>query len=355
MDIFGHRFELAGWSIFIICNFHLLADTARATCIRRVVLAPQLDQGETMKRRNRGFTLVELLVVIAIIGVLVALLLPAVQAAREAGRRAQCVSNMKQLGLAMHNYHDVHGALPPGRWGGVGGKVWSQNGPLLPYMEQQNIYDNVNFSVLWSDPPNVAALAMTVKILLCPSDPTASGPPGWAATNYQGNEGNHPTNQTGVFCHASSTPSMRFADMVDGLSQTAAFSERLKGDWSNSIVTVRSDIFRPGGSPTTADAAMAACRAMNPTNLSFQFGSNGGAPFLAGTADNFTGYFHVSPPNDPSCHFPPGSQARTAGSAHRGGVNLLKCDGSVSFVPNTVDLRIWRAYGSRADGDIAYE
>lgn len=305
-----------------------------------------------MNRISRGFTLVELLVVIAIIGILVALLLPAVQAAREASRRTQCTNNLKQIGLGIHNYHDSLKGLPPGRWGGTGGKVWSQNSLLLPYMEQSNIYHLIDFNQLWDHANNTQARAAVVPSFLCPSDPQNDVPVGWAGTNYHGNEGSHPAQANGTFCHANTArPCKNLASITDGLSNTAAFSERFKGDWSNAIVTERSDIFKPGGTPSTPDDAMNACRSMNPSNLSFQFISSSGAPWLAGTADNFTGYLHVAPPGDRSCHFPPGSQMRSANSAHTSGVNVLKCDGSVSFIPRTVDITVWRAIGSRDGGE----
>lgn len=300
-----------------------------------------------MNRNQRGFTLVELLVVIAIIGVLIGLLLPAVQSAREASRRTECVNHLKQLGVAIHNYHDTKKKLPPGRWGGTPGKVYGPHGLLLPFMEQNNIYALINFKVSWDHSDNTQARAAVVSTFVCPSDAHAELPPGWAGTNYHGCEGNHPTKATGAFCHISSVPITNFKDITDGLSKTAAFSERLMGDWSNSLVSEQSDVFKPGGVPTTPDDAMAACRALDPTNLSLQFQSNSGAPWLAGTADNFTGYLHISPPGERSCHFPPGSQLRTANSAHPGGVNLLKCDGSVDFVAGIIDLYVWRAMGSR--------
>src|ERR1700759_3097983 len=109
---------------------------------------------------RRGFTLIELLVVIAIIAVLIALLLPAVQAAREAARRSQCVNNLKQIGLAMHNYHDVNNALPLGRTLQAGTyRPFSQQARVLAYMEQKNIFDSLNFSLSSYDPTNVTGAA----------------------------------------------------------------------------------------------------------------------------------------------------------------------------------------------------
>ena len=303
---------------------------------------------------RRGFTLIELLVVIAIIGILVGLLLPAVQTARESARRMQCSNNLKQIGIALHSYHDTFRRLPPGRWGGTGGKVWGPHSLILPFLEQSNVHSTIDFGSLWSSPSNAAARASSISTYLCPSDPQSVMPRGWAGTNYHGCEGNNPIQANGSFCHAGSMPIMKFSDIVDGLSNTAAFCERLKGDWSNALITERSDIFAPGGSPQTADQAMAACRAFTPS-LSNQFQSNSGAPWLAGTADNFTGYLHIAPPGDRSCHFPPGSQMRTANSAHPGGVNLLRCDGSVNFSPRSTDLAVWRALGSRNEGEVFNE
>lgn len=304
-----------------------------------------------MNRKARGFTLIELLVVIAIIGILVALLLPAVQAAREASRRTQCVNNLKQIGLAVHHYHDALKTLPNSRWGGAGGKVWSTNSLLLPFMEQGNAYALIDFSQLWDHANNAQARATVIPSFICPSDPQSSLPAGWAGTNYHACEGNHPAQMNGAFTHDASMPVTRLQDIRDGLSNTAAFSERFKGDWSNAIATERSDIFKPGGAPATADAAMLACRALDPNNLANQFISTSGAPWLAGTSDNFTAYLHVAPPGDRSCHFPGAGSMRTANSDHPNGVNLLKCDGSVTFVAKSVDLQAWRAYGSRNGGE----
>lgn len=319
-----------------------------------IYLAGSHRKGTGHRRVTLGFTLVELLVVIAIIGILVGLLLPAVQSAREAARRMECSNNLKQIGIAIHNYHDTHRRLPPGRWGGIGGRVWGPHSLLLPFIEQNNVYNRIDFGSLWSSDSNAEARQTVVPGYLCPSDPQQLLPTGWAGTNYHGNEGNHPRQATGTFCHASSTPVMKFADIVDGLSNTAAFCERFKGDWSNAIVTERSDIFAPGGVPTTPDEALQACRAFTPS-ISNQFQSNSGAPWLAGTADNFTGYLHIAPPGERSCHFPPGSQMRTASSGHTGGVNLTRCDGSVAFVPRTIDLIVWRAIGSRNGGEVISE
>jgi prepilin-type N-terminal cleavage/methylation domain-containing protein/prepilin-type processing-associated H-X9-DG protein len=306
-----------------------------------------------MKRPRSAFTLIELLVVIAIIAILIGLLVPAVQKVREAAARMKCSNNLKQFGLALHNYHDTTKLLPPSRWGGQPGNVYSCHSLLLPYVEQDNIYRTIDFKVLWSHPTNAPAVAATVPIFLCPSDPVSSGPPGWGATNYHPNEGSHTDPDDGALMHEGKGL-LKLADITDGLSNTAAFSERFKGDWSNAFVTERSDIFKPGYIPTSQDDAMNNCRSININNLAFQGMSSSGAPWLAAVGGgNFMGYQHVAPPGDRSCHYPPGQHSRAAGSAHsNGGVNVLLCDGSVRFVVRSIDIRTWRALGSRNGGEV---
>lgn len=297
--------------------------------------------------KRSGFTLIELLVVIAIIGILVSLLLPAVQAAREAGRRMSCSNNLKQFGLALQNYHDTFRVLPPSRWGGTNAKVFSAHGLILPLMEQENVQELIDFSQLWDTPANAAARAASIPVFLCPSDPQSSVPTGWAGTNYEPCEGSDFASSNGVMFRSSQ---IRFADVTDGLSNTACFSERLLGDWSNAIITERSDVFGPNVTPTSEDDAVNICRTLDIKNLANQRFSNIGAPWLAGTQDHFTGYQHVAPPGDRSCRFP-GGASRTAISGHSNGVMLARCDGSVSFVAETIHLQVWRAIGTRQGGE----
>lgn len=328
------------------------------------VSIPQVGPGRRTCARHRparrlaGFTLVELLVVIAIIGVLVALLLPAVQAARESARRTQCTNNLKQLALGCHNYHDMNNALP---------FAYQQNishlARLLPFIEQSALHDRVNYSLPFTDPANAFVMMANVPGFICPSDPNMLPPSLGGTNNYYANMGSNIVNsapsttsggvnfgladQNGAF---SASSAVRFADILDGTSNTALMSERPRGDGSNGISTPLSDTYQPGTYPATADQAMADCLAVNPTDLSKQGYSNVGVPWLR-PYHSTTAYFHVLPPNQRSCMFPPQRIATTAGSRHTGGVMVAMADGSVRFVSRTINVLTWRALGSRDGGE----
>ena len=325
-----------------------------------------------MRRHRLGFTLIELLVVIAIIAVLIALLLPAVQAAREAARRAQCVNNLKQIGLAMHNYHDVTGALPLGRTLQAGTyQPFSQQARILAYMEQSVTFNALNFNLGSNAPSNATGAAITVSSFLCPSDASTQPPVGqvlpgfgWAPINYRANEGTSlamwygkdDTNQVNVALPQPnglffSGTMIRIADIIDGTSNTAAFSEHVVGDFSNSIATEISDTFEPGTYPSTPDDAITMCRTIQISDLSKQGYSNVGAPWVYGYHST-TSYWHSAPPNTRSCMFPPSRIMTVANSRHSGGVNVCLADGSVRFIKNSVNLANWRALGTRNGAEI---
>ncbi len=310
------------------------------------------------RKRKMGFTLVELLVVIAIIGILVSLLLPAVQFAREAARRMQCGNNMRQMAVGLHNYHDTLRAFPPGRTN----RSFSTHALILPQLEQEPIWSTIDFSVSMSNAKNAVARGTVVPFFTCPSDIQQSSPVGRAPTNYRVNQGsgilwgNPPTNSSnvnfgmpapnGVFFHDSG---ITMGQIYDGTTNTAMVAEALKGDHTNSM-WFKTDTFQPGTHPADADEAMRDCNAIDITNIAFQGYSSIGAPWLKGYHST-TVYFHVLPPNGRSCMFPPGRIATTASSGHPEGVNLSLCDASVRFLSDSIDLRIWRAIGTRDIGE----
>jgi prepilin-type N-terminal cleavage/methylation domain-containing protein/prepilin-type processing-associated H-X9-DG protein len=299
-----------------------------------------------MQRIRSGFTLVELLVVIAIIGILVSMLLPAVQQAREAARRSDCVNHLKQIGLALHNYHDTYKRFPFGM-GGTGGK-YSALSQMLPFLEQRPLYDRIDFHLPFDDPKNAPARLTELSEFRCPSDVQNTQPTAGGAINYYPNKGTDILWQTpqanGLMYRDSSN---RFADVIDGTSNTAAFCERLLTDGSNGVVSPIADVFLATTNPNTPDEAVQLCDQVDITNLANQFPIFMGGPWL----DGKHGYLHVNTPNTRSCGFFPTKASMPPSSRHPGGVNLLLADGSVRFVANTIERRTWRGLGTRGNGE----
>ncbi|MBI2823222.1 MAG: DUF1559 domain-containing protein [Planctomycetia bacterium] len=308
-----------------------------------------------------AFTLVEVLVVIAIIGILIALLLPAVQAARETSRRTACANNLKQLGLAIQAFYDSNRCFPPGR-GGPPPKVFSPQAYLLPYVEQGTLQAQIDLAsaptnltiggVPYSGAANAFAASQTVPVLTCPSDPAEGRVPGstFGGTNYAGCTGSGTVNfgtlvaADGVFFLTSR---VGFQNLTDGSSHTAAFSERTLGNGLATTTLTRDVaglyIWELG---TGTDVTPAACDAIS----SGSWYSTRGAKWILGNYGN-TLYNHYYTPNATKWDCMNMAQQKALmgpRSNHSGGVNLLLCDGSARFAIDSVDLAVWRAVSTCA-------
>ncbi len=329
----------------------------------------------TKTRGASGFTLVELLVVIAIIGILVALLLPAIQAAREAARRTQCINQIRQITLALQNHHDSKKGFPPGVLNNIVNNnldlftyprvTWMMH--TFPYMEEGAVFGAFNLKVpqgcsggIWLDPVNYAAVHASVSVLLCPSDgegdlyhhhPGCGGDP--ARGNYAGFFGN--VSMGGVLDYArnpnvvsSSAPDhapaafminrpVKISTISDGTSHTMIIGEYLKGisgdnndyrgvHWYDHVGT--SQIFTATGPNSTERDRLYPLWCTGKLNLPHQ-----NLPCHPGQADG-------------------SNQMAASRSRHPGGVQVGMADGSARFVPDSVELAVWQAMGSIKGGEV---
>lgn len=313
---------------------------------------------------RRAFTLIELLVVIAIIAVLISLLLPAIQQAREAARRAQCNNNIRQIGLACHNYVDTYGSFPTGQsslaQAILGNENWSVHAYLLPFIEYQEVYEQCNFSLTAGHESQFTARSNSIKTFLCPSDFGASSlvdPANEHAgrNNYRASMGadwvpNELNN--GMFIQLKL---IKPEEVTDGLSKTALFSEKLIGDGDDGVVTRESDNFRLGPQPDAATFYQKCLEYEIAGKTGTEQFSLHGRRWDNGQL-NTTRYNHVMTPNGLSCGRNNGANAGgaiTASSRHSGGVHLLTADGSSRFVSDSIDVQVWWAIGTRAGGEVA--
>jgi prepilin-type N-terminal cleavage/methylation domain-containing protein/prepilin-type processing-associated H-X9-DG protein len=367
-----------------------------------------------VRSSRRGFTLIELLVVIAIIAVLIALLLPAVQSAREAARRIQCVNNLKQIGLALHNYHSAAGVFPPGAaLNGVAAvpglyASWQPNmsaqAMMLPYLEQSPVYNALDFQfgAEYDLGMNATGVLTIISGFLCPSDPNAGKrlntnsyyasmgtttdymftPPVAGGANWMGTTPNvNFTGTTGLFAQALSY-SVNYC--TDGTSNTVAYAESLLGDsmarsvWGPTTTPPSKyrgnmvygadpgdDLNRPHDA--FQNPALVMTILQNCNTMFWSTNTNIGDDHGYRWAMGITGYsmFNtIQTPNDAlypfsACRldggpneYPDSGFAYASSSAHPGGINVGFADGSVKFIKNSINRTTWWSLGTKANGEV---
>jgi prepilin-type N-terminal cleavage/methylation domain-containing protein/prepilin-type processing-associated H-X9-DG protein len=315
-------------------------------------------------RPSRGFTLIELLVVIAIIGVLVALLLPAVQQAREAARRTQCKNNLKQIGLALHNYHDAQLIFPQAQYidPGAINSQWGWSVMILPYIDQAPLFNQLNvgpglFEQAANDPARLALLTTPLSFFLCPSDPEPGvnrnrpflqkGSGGlcvgmilprdvqFGKSNYMGCNGNHDSD--GIF--RSGGGKVRIGDITDGTSNTIMVGERSSLKYARQTVPTGPWAGVWAGQELTCNGITNVWCLVGRTEYQMNSGAHSDVTGSTTAAD---------------------SPLEGFGSQHAGGAHFLLADGSVRFISENIqwndllnsydDVGIYHSLGSKSDG-----
>ncbi len=352
----------------------------------RCEMLPTMNLRAIERRRVRfparqAFTLVECLIVLGITMILLALVLPAILFGRESARRSICISNLKQIGIAINAYQASYGMFPQGPTNGpslgitgqestASNVVYSVQSKILPYLNSSAQYDYLNFdqqrsNVKWLVSANETIMHKKISSFLCPSDPYDLGPENYGANNYRFCNGTstYPTNIFGIKYQGYISPShsLKPNAISDGLSKTVAASEHLIGDWQTDNVgrgdftgTTLSVVSGPNIEPYLSE-----CKRQYPGRI--HFSRSGETWLIANYA--YTIYNQIIPPMSMTdCTFgraedhPPHSSSNLIGifspsSGHSSGVNLVNIDGSVVFIQTSVDEKLWQSMGTTNAND----
>jgi prepilin-type N-terminal cleavage/methylation domain-containing protein len=337
-----------------------------------------------VRRAERGFTLIELLVVIAIIAALIALLLPAVQAAREAARRIQCANNLKQLGLAVHNYESSNGVLPPQQIVGYTGTTptfksqWGATSRLAPFLELGPLYNSINYSLATSAPDNTTVVSTSIKTLICPSE---INPQPYSSTNSAGVTRTYAISNYGwcvgdwyTFGGLGAMPnrsafgtnrSKTFAAITDGLSQTVFGAEvrAYQTAYHNCAASVPASLASPTVLPappvvlSVVEGAASQCGSPAEGHTKWCHGDSFNDAFTTALTPNTYSPSGVPPLDSDLVSVDeddggPTYSSVTSRSYHPGGVNVLLGDASVRFIKSSIQWQNWRALGTVAGGEV---
>jgi prepilin-type N-terminal cleavage/methylation domain-containing protein len=326
-------------------------------------------------RQRPAFTLVELLVVIAIVGILIALLLPAIQAAREAARRSQCINNLKQIGIAVQNYHDTRKQLPPSfiSQSTTPHDSWSIQSRLLPYLEEANLFEGINFKVTYKDASQIIngiqITSVEVPVYRCPSERNTTlridGATIWYPMSYGANLGTwfvyDPAAKKGGDGAFAADSTHGLGDFTDGTSHTLSFAE----------VKTYQPYLRESGNPSAPNSPIPA-DAATVVGYGGSFKPDSGHTEWTDARSHQTGITAVFTPNYVVKYVNGGTNydvdfttsregqsgtlltyaAVTARSYHSGIVNVAMADGSTHSIADDVDLTLWRAMATRSGGEV---